>query len=110
MAQLLMEAEQTKPAPAAELATSRTENTSLVLLFLLSVGCYINTLLNAFVYDDELQILQNPYIKSWHYLPAIFRTTVWSFIGSAGDTNYYRPLMTLTYLFLWKIFGDSPVG
>ncbi len=105
-----MEAEHTKPASAAELATSRTESTSLVLLFLLSVGCYINTLLNAFVYDDELQILQNPYIKSWYYLTAIFRTTVWSFIGSAGETNYYRPLMTLTYLVLWKIFGDSPVG
>ncbi len=43
-------------------------------------------------------------------MPAIFRTTVWSFVGAAGDTNYYRPLMTLTYLFLWKIFGDSPVG
>src|SRR5215469_808996 len=82
----------------------------MIALFLLAVGCYLNTLVNAFVYDDELQILQNPYIKSWHYLGAIFRTTVWSFIGAAGDTNYYRPMMTLTYLVLWKIFGDSPLG
>ncbi len=97
-------------ANSTESPTAKTENVSMVLLFLLAVGCYLNTLMNGFVYDDEQQILQNPYIKSWHYLPAIFRTTVWSFVGAAGDTNYYRPLMTLTYLFLWKIFGDSPVG
>ena len=99
-----------RPPAVAQDATSKVENTSMIALFLLAVGCYLNTLMNAFVYDDELQILQNPYIKSWHYLGAIFRTTVWSFIGAAGDTNYYRPMMTLTYLVLWKIFGDSPLG
>ena len=93
-----------------EMPPGKTENTSTVLLFILAVGCYLNTLGNAFVYDDELQILQNPYVKSWHYLPTIFRTTVWAFIGSAGETNYYRPLMTLTYLGLWKTFGDLPMG
>jgi Tfp pilus assembly protein PilF len=80
------------------------------ILFLVSVVSYANTLLNAFVYDDELQILANPYVKSWHYLPQIFTTTVWSFIGAAGDSNYYRPLMTFTYLLLWKAFGDLPFG
>src|SRR5271166_1192369 len=110
MTQVLMEAQPMNAANSTESPTAKTENVSMVLLFLLAVGCYLNTLMNGFVYDDEQQILQNPYIKSWHYLPAIFRTTVWSFVGAAGDTNYYRPLMTLTYLFLWKIFGDSPVG
>jgi tetratricopeptide (TPR) repeat protein len=80
------------------------------LLCLFSFCCYANTLLNGFVYDDELQILANPYVKSWHYLPQIFKTTVWSFIGAAGDTNYYRPMMTFTYLLLWKAFGDLPFG
>jgi protein O-mannosyl-transferase len=80
------------------------------ILFLMSAASYANTLLNGFVYDDELQILANPYVKSWHYLPQIFTTTVWSFIGAAGDSNYYRPLMTLTYLLLWKAFGDLAFG
>lgn len=110
MTQVLMEAQPVHRAGTAASPGGKTESTNIVLLFLLAVGCYLNTLMNTFVYDDELQILQNPYIKSWRYLPAIFRTTVWSFIGSAGDTNYYRPLMTLTYLALWKTFGDSPVG
>lgn len=97
-------------APADDPAIRRRDLLTIILLFALALGCYVNTLGNSFVYDDELQVLQNPYVKSWHYLPQIFRTTVWSFIGDAGETNYYRPLMTLTYLGLWKAFGDIPMG
>jgi protein O-mannosyl-transferase len=95
---------------AEKSAISGWDRWSAPVLFLLSAACYANTLLNGFVYDDELQILANPYVKSWHYLPQIFTTTVWSFIGAAGDTNYYRPLMTFTYLLVWKAFGDLPIG
>jgi tetratricopeptide (TPR) repeat protein len=80
------------------------------LLILISLLCYGNTLLNGFVYDDDQQILQNPYVKSWHYLPQIFGTTVWSFVGQAGTTNYYRPLMTFSFLVLWHVFGQLPFG
>ncbi|MFI5056959.1 MAG: tetratricopeptide repeat protein [Candidatus Acidiferrales bacterium] len=80
------------------------------LLIFISLLCYGNTLLNGFVYDDDQQILQNPYVKSWHYVPQIFGTTVWSFIGQAGATNYYRPLMTLSFLVLWHVFGQLPFG
>jgi protein O-mannosyl-transferase len=91
-------------------AVGQRELLTIALLFAVAIGCYVNTLGNGFVYDDQLQILQNPYVKSWHYLPQIFRTTVWSFIGDAGETNYYRPLMTVTYLGLWKVFGNIPMG
>jgi len=80
------------------------------LLILISLFCYGNTLLNGFVYDDDQQILQNPYVKSWHYVPQIFGTTVWSFVGQAGATNYYRPIMTLSFLVLWHVFGQLPFG
>ena len=95
---------------SANPSTRNWERWMVPLLSLVSSLCYANTLLNGFVYDDELQILANPYVKSWHYLPQIFRTTVWSFIGAAGDTNYYRPMMTFTYLLLWKAFGELPSG
>lgn len=95
---------------AEKSGTGGWDRWSAPVLFLLAAACYANTLLNGFVYDDELQILANPYVKSWHYLPQIFTTTVWSFIGAAGDTNYYRPLMTFTYLLVWKAFGDLPIG
>jgi tetratricopeptide (TPR) repeat protein len=80
------------------------------LLTLIALLCYGNILVNGFVYDDDQQILQNPYVKSWHYLPQIFGTTVWSFVGQAGGTNYYRPLMTLSFLVLWQVFGPLPFG
>ena len=95
------------PSPARASARDRW---IAPLLFLFSLACYATTLLNGFVYDDELQILANPYVKSWSYLPQIFGTTVWSFIGAAGESNYYRPMMTFTYLLLWKAFGDLPFG
>ncbi len=82
----------------------------IAVLILLSALCYGNSLFNAFVYDDGQQIVQNPYVKSWHYLPQIFTTTVWSFVGAAGTTNYYRPLMTFTFLVLWQAFKDIPFG
>jgi Tfp pilus assembly protein PilF len=99
-----------EPCEAEKSGISKWERWISPILFLVSVTSYANTLLNGFVYDDELQILANPYVKSWHYLPQIFTTTVWSFIGAAGDSNYYRPLMTFTYLLLWKAFGDLPFG
>jgi|GEM_PF-1952664 Tfp pilus assembly protein PilF len=80
------------------------------VLFLLAIGVYANSLFGGFVYDDKTQILENPYIQSWHYLPEIFRGNVWSFLGPARASNYYRPFLSLTYLVLWQAFGDLPIG
>jgi tetratricopeptide (TPR) repeat protein len=87
-----------------------SDSTLVALLLLATLVCYANILGNSFVYDDGQQILQNPYVKSWHFVPQIFGTTVWSFVGQAGTTNYYRPLMTFTFLVLWHIFGLMPFG
>ena len=95
---------------AAPRATRWSEGAIVAVLLLVSVVCYGNILVNSFVYDDGQQILRNPYIKSWHFVPQIFGTTVWSFVGEAGATNYYRPLMTFSFLVLWKIFGPLPFG
>ena len=102
--------EQPVTAGAQTRAIQRSEILLIGSLILISLLCYGNTLVNGFVYDDEPQILQNPYVKSWHFLPEIFTTTVWSFVGQAGTTNYYRPLMTLSFLLLWKTFGPIPFG
>src|SRR5271155_750447 len=98
--------------PARPLARSLpwSDTTLVAILLIVVCVCYGNTLVNSFVYDDGQQILRNPYIKSWRFVPQIFGTTVWSFVGQAGTTNYYRPLMTFSYLVLWKIFGPIPFG
>jgi tetratricopeptide (TPR) repeat protein len=69
----------------------------------------LNILLNGFVYDDETQVLQNPYIRSFRYLKEIFTTNVWSFTGAAA-TNDYRPMMTFGYLVCHQLFGMQAYG
>jgi tetratricopeptide (TPR) repeat protein len=81
----------------------------LILILLASLP-YLNSLANSFVYDDLQQILQNPYVHSFRYLGRIFGSTVWTFEGAQGVTNYYRPLMTFAYLIAYKIFGPLPFG
>jgi tetratricopeptide (TPR) repeat protein len=77
-------------------------------LVALAVVPYLNTLHNFFVYDDNAQILQNPYLQSFHHLKDIFTTPVWSFLGGNYPRNYYRPLMSLGYLFCYQFFGPVP--
>jgi Tfp pilus assembly protein PilF len=81
---------------------------TLAAILMVAAIPYLNALGNGFVYDDHQQILINPYLRSFHYLRAIFTTSVWSFLGgAAGVTNYYRPLMMFGYLLCFKLFGPS---
>ena len=95
------------PTPAA----GRRGFRSLAGLVLLSAFLlYANTLLHGFVYDDHFQIEQNSYVHSFRYVGRIFTTTAWSFQGSEGQTNYYRPLMTFGYLLCDRLFQSFPLG
>ena len=82
----------------------------IAALILCAALPYLNTLLNGFVYDDNRQILDNPYLKSFHFLPQVFGTTVWSFVGMQGVSNYYRPMMTLGYALCYHLFGPLAYG
>lgn len=76
-----------------------------VALTVLAIGPYIGTLGNLFVYDDDLQILENPYLRSFKYLGRILASSVWSFRTIKSATNYYRPLMSLQYFVMYQLFG-----
>ena len=71
---------------------------------------YLNILFNGFVYDDDSQVMHNPYVRSFQHLKEIFTTHVWSFRGLTSVGNYYRPMMTLGYLFCYKLFGMRAYG
>ena len=71
---------------------------------------YLNILFNGFVYDDDTQLLKNPYVRSFGYLKQIFTTNVWSFKEVTDVTNYYRPMMTLGYLATYKLFSMRAYG
>jgi Tfp pilus assembly protein PilF len=84
-----------------------------ILLAILALSAflpYANTLLNGFVYDDNTQVLNNPYIQGFRHLKDIFSTTVWSYVGAQGVTNYYRPMMTFGYLLCYQLFGPLAYG
>jgi Tfp pilus assembly protein PilF len=93
----------TEPSPE-----SRRETVIFLFLFLLAFLPYANTLFNDFVYDDSFQVVENPYVHSFRYLRQIFTTTVWSFQGAQGVTNYFRPMMTFLYLLTYQIAGTVP--
>jgi Tfp pilus assembly protein PilF len=96
--------------PRKSSAKQNGDTLAVFSLLLLAAIPYLNGLSNSFVYDDRLQVLGNPYAHSFRYLGKIFGSTVWTFEGAQGVTNYYRPLMTFAYLVGYKLFGPIPFG
>jgi tetratricopeptide (TPR) repeat protein len=80
------------------------------LLFLLALLPYLNTLRNGFVYDDDEQVLHNPYIRDFNHLREIFTTEVLSYQGLGTAANYYRPMMNFGYLLCYRLFGPRAYG
>ncbi|MGA2607152.1 MAG: tetratricopeptide repeat protein [Terriglobia bacterium] len=84
----------------------------LTLMACLVVGAalpYLNTLRNGFVSDDEMQVLDNPYIRNFHHLLRIFTTPAASYVG-VETPKYYRPLMNVGYLLCYQVFGPHAFG
>ncbi len=88
----------------------RPEVWMITLLLLLAVIPYINTLPNGFVYDDNNEVLTNPYIRNFSHVGDIFSTRILAHLGARGATNYYRPISILGFLICYKSFGLLPYG
>jgi Flp pilus assembly protein TadD len=82
--------------------------TLMAFLALAAALPYLNTLRNGLVSDDEMQVLQNPYIRNFHHLAKIFTTQATSYVP--GMPNFYRPLMNVAYLLCYQVFGPRPFG
>ena len=84
----------------------------LAILLLLATLPYVDILRNDFVYiyDDKAQIIDNPYVHSFGHLRETLTTSVWSFAGVHGVTNYYRPIMTIGFLLCYQVFGPLAYG
>jgi len=67
---------------------------------------YLGTLQFEFVYDDLGQIVSNPVVQNWKYVPLMFRGNVWMQQLAIG--NYYRPLFLLWLLVNHTLFGLHP--
>jgi hypothetical protein len=92
----------------------------LVIAFAI-VLVYANTLVNQFVWDDNVTIVRNNFIKSWSNVPRIFSKSYLSpFVRtgssyspdirvSSGETSY-RPIATLSYMLDYSIWKLNPFG
>jgi tetratricopeptide (TPR) repeat protein len=71
---------------------------------------YAGTLRGQFVYDDVPQIVRNPFLESWRFLPQYFTQHVWEHIWPDQPGIYYRPLFLLWLLINRTLFGLEPAG
>ncbi len=80
------------------------------LLILVAVAVYRRVLTFGFVLDDIALILQNPYIKNPHLWSKIFLGPMWSFMGPAGQSSFYRPLGVFSFWLICRVAGFDPAA
>lgn len=82
-----------------------------IVLVLVVIATFINTLPNQFVYDDHVLILENHHIGSWDYFNTIF-TKSFDYDAdkdfSRSPIQYYRPFGRLLLGLGYQAFGPHP--
>jgi Flp pilus assembly protein TadD len=86
--------------------SSRQSKAHLLLLILCVMAVNLNTLSNGFVYDDVSQVVNNSWITSIKYIPEIFSKDA-THASITGYSNYYRPLMNISYLACYYLFAGA---
>ena len=78
-------------------------------LVLLSLVTFANSFSNAFVWDDEEQIVANAAVHSLANIQYFFSGSTFN-SGGAGQLGglYYKPLMSVSYATIYSIFGPRP--
>ncbi len=78
----------------------------ILLISALAVIAFLNSLDNAFVYDDVFTITNNYFIRDWGNFPALFTH---EYFNSSGEITY-RPVVTLSYFIDYSIWRLNPFG
>jgi protein O-mannosyl-transferase len=79
------------------------------LLVLAAFVSFSPALLAGFVYDDHFEIEGNPYIKDFSHIKTLLTKETWYF-SPGTNSNNYRPVHMLTYLFVHSLFGLNPLA
>ena len=74
----------------------------------LALLVYSPSLFCGFVRDDIMQIVQNPQVQSWEYLPQLLGSHLFSQVGSADIMFFYRPLFSVWMLLMHTVGGLAP--
>ncbi|MBL7068419.1 MAG: tetratricopeptide repeat protein [Candidatus Omnitrophica bacterium] len=81
---------------------------SAILIIVLSLAIYANSLNCRFIWDDELLIEGSPRIKDWRNTPKIFTESMVEGSGLRGI--YYRPLQMFTHMIDYYLWGLDARG
>lgn len=83
-----------------------------VVAMLLTAAAYSNSLRGDFIYDDDVQIVQNDYIKQDRYLWHALTTDVWSFRTpeEGAQSNYWRPAFVAWLAINYRLFELNTTG
>src|SRR5579863_7758387 len=80
------------------------------MVLLVTAITYAGTIRFDFVYDDFPQIVYNPFLRAWHFVPQFFVSSVWKQMSPSTPGNYYRPLFLLFMRANYSLFADRPLG
>jgi tetratricopeptide (TPR) repeat protein len=69
-----------------------------------TLAVYATALGDAFVWDDGNIIVANPSIKHWNEAARLFVSSL------ERNTEYYRPMLGLSFLTDYQLFGPWPAG
>jgi tetratricopeptide (TPR) repeat protein len=78
-----------------------------LLVFLVSVGAYVNSVGNDFALDDVGIIRDNPAVTE-PTLEGVVASPYWP--GAREGSGLYRPTMIGSYAVQWRLFDGSPMG
>ncbi|HTY44371.1 MAG TPA: tetratricopeptide repeat protein [Patescibacteria group bacterium] len=92
---------------------------AVVLILLLTILAYANSLKNGFVWDDYSVIVENAFVKAWRNVPMLFHR---AYLTKISDLDYlgerdigsgeltYRPVVTASYFVDYALWKLNPFG
>lgn len=81
-----------------------------LLLVLLAATLYVPTLSYDFVWDDFLMVVQNQYFKHVRFIRLYFTSDFARLTSGGLSAVYYRPLLALSFLMDYSLWGKNPSG
>ena len=86
---------------------------SILIIAVIIIAClcsYFNTLSADFVWDDNIFIASNPYMKSFKFLPQFLIQDFWKVGIRTVTSEYYRPLLAASFMLDYTIWHNNPFG
>lgn len=80
----------------------------LLVIVLISFGVYSNILSHSFVWDDNFEILHNPWIRDVQYIPNILFSQSLGWLQPAQSSTKYGPLKLLIRFLQYQVSGTEP--